>query len=273
MLKPIVFVTLLSIAGSAFAAAGSPPGSMLPLPFYTNGFTSVATVVRNGQTIKTHDASGSYVGPVMVTDPYYTLDVGPTPTPFVIARAHGVGGVNAQGGGTVTYYFAVNGPRAIAVPIGARVVLDAIVGGSAGSVEASSGVVSIFTDLSYASRLVAAEIGGPGAPMPGGRVNELLSVTATADKPGLDSITVTGAASVNEAFGSKGFATLFADPLLTIDPVWAAANPGYTLKFSVGIGNLAGPTGVPEPASWALMVAGFGAVGTVARRRSRRAVA
>jgi hypothetical protein len=40
-------------------------------------------------------------------------------------------------------------------------------------------------------------------------------------------------------------------------------NLGYTIEY----GGLGG--GVPEPASWALMIAGFGLVGAAARRRAR----
>ncbi|MBX3482577.1 PEPxxWA-CTERM sorting domain-containing protein [Phenylobacterium sp.] len=37
--------------------------------------------------------------------------------------------------------------------------------------------------------------------------------------------------------------------------------------FTVGIGGIAQPPGVPEPATWAMMILGFGAAGSVLRRR------
>jgi hypothetical protein len=63
-----------------------------------------------------------------------------------------------------------------------------------------------------------------------------------------------------------------ADPFFEIDPTWAADHPGYSLQFSDSIVNgVPGPAGdaggVPEPAAWALMIAGFGMAGAALRRR------
>ncbi len=62
-------------------------------------------------------------------------------------------------------------------------------------------------------------------------------------------------------------ASAYADPRISIDPL--TANAGlYTLAFSDGIGNSVGQVpGVPEPAPWALMLAGLGCGGLQARRR------
>jgi hypothetical protein len=66
-------------------------------------------------------------------------------------------------------------------------------------------------------------------------------------------------------------ASVILDPLVEIDPVWAAAHPGFSLVFSDGIGEGAGAPvlagGVPEPASWALMIGGFAVAGAAIRRR------
>jgi hypothetical protein len=46
-----------------------------------------------------------------------------------------------------------------------------------------------------------------------------------------------------------------------------------TTDYSVSLGSvteIAGPPAVPEPASWALMLAGFGLIGTMMRQRMRR---
>ena len=46
----------------------------------------------------------------------------------------------------------------------------------------------------------------------------------------------------------------------------------YTGLDNVSVEFLSGPSGVPEPASWALMLAGFGGVGAAARRRAKLTV-
>jgi PEP-CTERM motif len=48
-------------------------------------------------------------------------------------------------------------------------------------------------------------------------------------------------------------------------------NLGFINGYVVEYGGLGGP-GVPEPASWALMIAGFGVVGAAARRRTKMRV-
>ena len=67
----------------------------------------------------------------------------------------------------------------------------------------------------------------------------------------------------------EAHATAGVDPNVVIDPVWAAAHPGYAISFSQGVGN--GVTGVPEPATWAMMLIGAGFLGTAARRRRLKA--
>ncbi len=54
----------------------------------------------------------------------------------------------------------------------------------------------------------------------------------------------------------------FADPTVTFNPAYTAPADAQ-ISFSSGF---APPAGVPEPASWALLLAGFGLVGGMARR-------
>jgi hypothetical protein len=67
--------------------------------------------------------------------------------------------------------------------------------------------------------------------------------------------------SYAQASGSAS-ASAFADPVFTLP-----ANSGLTLVLSQGVGNGPGPSAVPEPASWAMMLAGFGLAGAALRRR------
>ncbi len=69
-------------------------------------------------------------------------------------------------------------------------------------------------------------------------------------------------ASAQDLYGSGFEAYADLDPTLSIDPTFAAAHP----EFSLTVETLpAAP--VPEPGEWAMMIAGLGLVGGVARRR------
>ncbi len=59
------------------------------------------------------------------------------------------------------------------------------------------------------------------------------------------------------------------DPVVTIDPVWAAAHPGYSIKVEAGYGN--GPVeAVPEPGTTMLVAGGLMLLAGLKRRRGRR---
>ncbi len=76
-------------------------------------------------------------------------------------------------------------------------------------------------------------------------------------------------------FASSDFGNTFEIPLginaFDLEP-GVTANSGSWLINNRRIDPNAGPGGVPEPASWAMLIAGFGLVGGAARRR-RRAIA
>lgn len=68
-------------------------------------------------------------------------------------------------------------------------------------------------------------------------------------------------------------AQAFADPLITIDPSTPDAGD-YVVLVSTGFGNAdLGGGGVPEPATWGLMLIGFGGLGAVVRARRNRVTA
>jgi hypothetical protein len=65
-----------------------------------------------------------------------------------------------------------------------------------------------------------------------------------------------------EAFEFSGFI----DPVITIDAAWAVEHPGYSISVSPGVGNT---VPVPEAETYAMMLAGLGLVGFMAKRRKQ----
>ncbi len=108
------------------------------------------------------------------------------------------------------------------------------------------------------------------------------SVSATNLGGGLSRYTVSGTLQLSAhvtAFGNAGLISsgrAYVDPLIQIDSAFAA-DVGATdtsIELSPGVANAsAPPPGVPEPASWAMLIAGFGLTGAMARRRLPRRVA
>ncbi len=74
--------------------------------------------------------------------------------------------------------------------------------------------------------------------------------------------------SVTADIAGAGFAQAYADPFISIDPAFAAANPQYSLSLNVS--NDLAPS--PEPSGWVLM-AGAGGAWLVVSSRRRRATA
>lgn len=63
-----------------------------------------------------------------------------------------------------------------------------------------------------------------------------------------------------------GFGNAFIDPVINLAP----AAVGYTFNSNLSGPNIPVAPGVPEPASWAMLVLGFGLAGSMARRRRSR---
>jgi hypothetical protein len=75
----------------------------------------------------------------------------------------------------------------------------------------------------------------------------------------------------HQAYAETYFAGLgFTKSYFAADPAFAVANPGYgTFSSLLSNGNtITGGGNVPEPASWVMMIAGFGIVGAAMRRKA-----
>lgn len=92
---------------------------------------------------------------------------------------------------------------------------------------------------------------------------------------GVTSVLLQGAATVNggTALFTPNWATLWGDNLLTVLDVNAlTASPGPAFRDNIAswLGASQATAPVPEPASWAMMMLGFGLAGFAMRRRSVR---
>jgi hypothetical protein len=59
----------------------------------------------------------------------------------------------------------------------------------------------------------------------------------------------------------------FVDPIFTIAPSFLLTHPGYSIMVSPGVYN--GVSTIPEPETYAMLLAGLGVIGLIARRRKQ----
>jgi hypothetical protein len=178
------------------------------------------------------------------------------------ASESGPGGA-VTGSGSLTYSVQANLPAGVAPgPVALDIYTNAVASGR----EAAALLAVDGTDVAYACAGVLC--GSPGD-TPGGwrlRKSEVGSYTGAP----LELMIYAGATA-----DSLGGSAAFIDPYVVVDPSTPNASL-YTLVFSAGIDNtpLAGMGGgVPEPASWALLLAGVALVGAALRRAAPTRIA
>lgn len=199
--------------------------------------------------------------------PKVSTDVA-TPTP-------GVGSYAARS--MMRYYFAVTGPDAAAVPLLLTGFTQTIASGGVGFVgvaEASlisydkQGVATVLVDRACGTFAFFPQATNVCNPSPASfSLNGIFqSVTSASDFSGYFDL-IANADILSAASTGFNIVQSFIDPLITIDPTFLANHPGYSVVVSQGIGNEPTATAVPEPATWTMLLAGFGAVGAAMRRR------
>jgi len=122
--------------------------------------------------------------------------------------------------------------------------------------------------------------GAPGAGCGSANYDLDLNFLAGSTFTNGDPLSIYGAISLSTAVhaggydltGLAGSASAFIDPTITLNPLLNQAL--YTLNVGNGI-TLPTPSSgtVPEPASWAMMLVGFGLTGALARRKQILALA
>ena len=226
-----------AILGSSTQAAALPP-AYLGVSLYDLGITNTP---------------GSYSG-VSQSGGFESASLTGFPQPALTASGSGdVEGMVSGGGGQIYYYFEVVGPESD-TPVNLQITGSLVVR----NLTANGGARAY---LSAGGLNKSLEIYSPGE-------MQWSSSWLTSVSPGSLNLVEMGVTAGGADYDGAYNSYAFADPIIS----FVGPHDGYSLVFSPGIGNGAGP-GVPEPATWAMMVVGFGALGAVLRRRSRSALA
>jgi len=259
------------LAGAAVLAAASPSRAALVLP--PPDLKVTVNAGFNPQTVTTSNGPGGLTGTDSANGAVATASIQISPG-VLLQSTLTSGTAFASGGsaqGVLHYYFGVTGPGSLVVPIHLIADLNAVTSVGSGvsfDTSAANGVATleILGQELYGSWFVATGI-GTVADLPDSQdlaIDELLMVTSNT------SVLVTESAYAAGRYTAQVTST--ADPFFFIDPDFLIDHPGYELVFSAGVGNLdpnGGSTGggIPEPSSWALMLAGFAVLGSVLRSR------
>ena len=251
----------LSTAMTALAAAWQPGPALATLTAPDASYGASLGKYANFTSV-------SYSGIGTFSDGFSSVTVGAQPSPFIQSHAYGVAANgNPSVAGNITYYVGIDGPAdGTFVPINVAYAMSgkiALVGAAYdGFAQANLTLLSYYKgnplSLVFLSQSGNFNVSGStGWEVASGTTGQVSLYTHSGLVVGYYN---------QEAFG--GTAEAFIDPVFTIDPAFSATHPGYSLVFSQGVGNgFAGA--VPDPASWLLMLGGFGIVGS-ALRRSRQ---
>ncbi|HXQ47389.1 MAG TPA: PEPxxWA-CTERM sorting domain-containing protein, partial [Caulobacteraceae bacterium] len=189
------------------------------------------------------------------------------------ADGSGPPGYASDAHATLTYWAEVVGPDNVTVPLGFEARLSAF-GGEGPSVTDS--ILENFFATAYLSAgslfdqvTFTGDAASPKCPDCLGE-SQLFNQSLTVDSNIPFEISM--AAYVGAENNANAVA--YADPYMFIEPDFSALNPGYSLVFSPNVVD-ALPAGIPEPATWAMMLFGVGVIGgglRIARRESGMAL-
>lgn len=258
----------LAVAGAAVlscaAASAATPGSTVTVPDAT--YSASLGKYANFSSV-------GYEGQGAFTDGFSTVTVGAQPSPFIHAHAYGdLNNGNPSVSGSITYYVGVEGASdGIFVPIDVAYAMSGKITLNQPTydpfAQASLSLISYYTGNHLSTQYVSHD----GDFDVSGHVAWEVA-TGTPGQVNLFARAGFVVGEYNQIAGS-GAVDAFIDPVFTIDPTFAASHPGLSLVVSQNAGNSPAASGaVPEPATWALMLIGFGGVGALLRRRSLSAV-
>ena len=245
---------LFLTASCAVAFIGSPAFASVaiaPETFYE---------VRVGDVLTDTNQPGSYSS----LHASATTQASPMPT---LMTEVAVGDAQDAATAYMRYYYRINGPDGLVpVSLAGFIRLTAQAGDTAQA--NSAGQVDLPTVFTSDSASIEIDRGGTVV----GSVSELtFNLHGTVYANGWNQVILRALSGARGSRYDSGRGTALVDPILSIDPSFftgpGAPDPNrYSLSFSNGVGNGA-PSALPEPASWALMIAGFGAIGGTLRRQ------
>lgn len=238
-----------SVAGAS--AGAEAVGAVDQIPAYASNVTPGLAFV--GASVGVNNGSGNAVGYAT----YYMEVLGPVGMVNVTMNYHGgiVATGNVNPGNTVGFFLAVNP----ASPGGARPGDD--IDNSGNAIWAAQQVNRTSTGLQL--------LNGSTSATTTSAISSLgqISAAPTSESAELDTNTIyqiTMEAYVNAFSTGAGTLDAYLDPTFVIAA--GVSDPqDYSFAFSQGIAN-----GVPEPASWAMMMIGFCGLGVMSYRRKRR---
>jgi hypothetical protein len=234
-------LAILAAGAALFGAASAQAGDVITFPQIGGGLT-VGSVFQpgTGSLTRFNDTAAAGVG---VDGPFVSVS-GSTPS-----NGNEALGTDAR----LNWDFEVQGPPTGQVNVVITGTYEASVtsatGGAVGNVFVGDGLFDL-TDYFHAE----CDAGNRGQ-----CAQRTFSVTVPVLVNNLNVIEI-------QAGGGNGVFSASIDP--TISLATGLADEGYTLQVEPdALPTTGGAGGVPEPATWALLILGFGAVGAAARRR------
>ena len=244
--------TAAFIGSPALAATTIPTTPPLPPPSYE---------VRLGGATTTHDTPGTYQS----TKGSVSTQADPMPT---LKTQAAVGNDSEDASAYMRYYYRVNGPLNEFVPVSLSGSIHLVA--TAGSTAQANSLGQVDLESVFTTDTANIEI-DRGGTVRGGIADLTFNLHGTVYTNGTNSITLRAGSGVRGSPQDSASGSSYVDPILSIDPSFFtgrdAHDPSlYSLSFSKGIVN--GLTGaVPEPATWAMLILGFGVIGSAMRRR------
>ena len=206
--------------------------------------------------------------------------VKPTPEPILTVLDAGISIFpnNSSTGATASsdYYFTIDGPADLEVPVLVQArIISSFTADTATADWALSGSVEVGVGESTADGQIGLNICSFGSVCGLSQISAnpaVLDRVVDFSSNGLTEVEMQAGIIEGSNPGDQYSGSLTVDPLFTIDPTFLAANPGYSLSFSAGVGDSLA-SGIPEPATWAMMLLGIGSAGLTMRSRRKWAPA